>query len=139
MRPSSLSETARRIINGHPSPSPISEFLDEFYNARDDLPRRMSMLSEEPHLTGDSHTDALLGAIAEYLSHRYGLPRAPAWASAPCRFLQEPWFTVANAVALDDELRDYLRRESPPAFARRNIWTDARPLRRASAREADPD
>jgi hypothetical protein len=44
MRPSSLSETARRIINGHPSPSPISEFLDEFYNARDDLSGRSSML-----------------------------------------------------------------------------------------------
>ena len=73
-------------------------------------------------------TLALIGAVAEYLSHEYALPRVPAWAFAPSRYLERAWHTTSFE---DAGMREYLTFSSPAEFASRNIFTEERPLRRA--------
>lgn len=127
-RPATLAEAAERMRDGAPREKAVPEFLDSFYLASDaDL--RAAMLAQDPVRTGDAQLDALIGAVCEYLSKRYQLPAVPAWASLPQRFLDQPWFTCAGA---DDGMREYLAFSSPAEFARRNIFTEGLPLRRAS-------
>ena len=66
-RPATLSEAADRIRGGMKPAVTIPEFLDEFYRAPD-ATTRLGMMADEPLLTGDTRTDALLGAICEYLA-----------------------------------------------------------------------
>ena len=126
--PPTLSAAVDRISDGVPSTKAIPEFLDAFYRERDPSVRA-AMLDEEPCLTGDRRIDALAGAICEYLSKRYELASIPGWASGAPRFLGSPWFTTDNA---SDGMREFLTFSSPAEFARRNIFTDKEPLRRAS-------
>lgn len=127
MRPTSLAEMYEWILAGVPRETALPEFLDSFYLApTDDV--RMTMLADEPRLTGDSRWDALAGAIADYLSRRYLLPDVPQWAFKSCRFLDAPW----HASPFDsDGMREYLSFASPAEFRSRNIFTEERPLRRA--------
>jgi len=127
MRPTSLAQMYERILSGEPRETALPEFLDSFYLApTDDM--RVTMLADEPPLTGDSRWDALAGAIADYLSRRYLLREVPQWAFKPCRFLDAPW----HASPFDsDAMREYLSFASPGEFRTRNIFTEERPLRRA--------
>src|SRR3546814_20262940 len=87
------------------------------------------MLEDAPPLTGQARLDALLGAIAEYLAKQYELDPIPAWVSQPERVLRDPWFTTT----LDAPgIKEFLAYSSPAEFKHRNIFTEARPLRRAS-------
>ena len=69
--------------------------------------------------------DAYIGAVGEHLARRWSL-RIPDWTNDERRFLDEPWFSdnaqAAKPVFLED---------SPIAFRRRLIFTEAEPLRRA--------
>ena len=56
----------------------LSGFLDEFYGDTDPAGRR-HRLEDEPPLTGDNKTDALVGAIGEHLCHRWALGTPPRW------------------------------------------------------------
>jgi hypothetical protein len=112
----------------------IPEFLDVFYTERDPA-RRSAMFRDEPPPTGSVRLDALMGAICEYLMKQYRVPGIPAWASGPTRRLADPWFTTSSDA---DAMREYLTFASPAEFSHRNIFTEARPLRRASQRTADP-
>ena len=77
MRPNTLAQTAERVTSGQSSDKALPEFLDEFYLAA--TPEQQSaMLAEEPSPTGDPRLDGLFGAVAEYLSHEFSLPRVPA-------------------------------------------------------------
>jgi hypothetical protein len=127
MRPATLAQTAERVASGHPLDKALPEFLDEFYlAATPDL--QAAKLMDEPPLTGDARADGLLGAVAEYLAHQFNLPRVPAWAYSPVRYLDHAWH--ASSIA-DDGMREYLTFASPAEFASRNIFTEERPLRRA--------
>jgi len=123
MRPTSLREAVERTIEGHGFMDAISEFLDEFY------PRgpsgRQRMIGEDPGLTGVAFQDAYAGAVGEHLARRWGLS-IPAWTEDPRRFLDTPHFPEFMELAKPVFLRD-----SPIAFRRRLIFTEAEPLRRA--------
>ena len=126
MRPNTLAEATTRIEQGEPLEKALSEFLDTFYTALDTA-SRIEMLREEPVSIG-TREDALIGAVAEYLSHEYALPRVPAWAFGPSRYLDRAWHTTPFE---DAAMREYLTFSSPAEFASRNIFTEERPLRRA--------
>jgi hypothetical protein len=126
MRPNTLAEATTRIEQGEPLEKALSEFLDTFYTALDTA-SRIEMLREEPVSIG-TRQDALIGAVAEYLSHEYALPRVPAWAFGPSRYLDRAWHTTPFE---DAAMREYLTFSSPAEFASRNIFTEERPLRRA--------
>jgi hypothetical protein len=126
MRPNTLVEATTRIEQGEPLEKALSEFLDTFYTAPDTA-SRIEMLREEPVSIG-TRQDALIGAVAEYLSHEYALPRVPAWAFGPSRYLDRAWHTTPFE---DAAMREYLTFSSPAEFASRNIFTEERPLRRA--------
>jgi hypothetical protein len=126
MRPNTLAEATTRIRQGEPLEKALSEFLDTFYTSPD-AGSRIEMLREEPVSIG-ARQDALIGAVAEYLAHEYGLPNVPAWAFEQSRYLDRAWHTVASE---DAAMREFLTFSSPAEFASRNIFTEERPLRRA--------
>ena len=123
MRPTSLKEAVDRIIGGQSWVDAISEFLDEFYPSGP--LERQRMIGEEPGLTGVAFQDAYVGAVGEHLARRWRLD-IPAWADDPRRFLERPHFPDYMELAKPVFLRD-----SPIAFRRRLIFTEAEPLRRA--------
>ena len=56
---------------------------------------------------------------------RWNLGDPPAWTEHPARFLARPWFLGP------ERMKGFLLAESPSAFRRRFIFTEAEPLRRA--------
>lgn len=135
MRPRTLSEACDRIRHGEPAWKAVAEVLDVFYSAagRD---AQLAVLRDEPGPTGDERHDALMAAAAEYLARQHRLGSVPAWTRDPRRILREPWFTTSSE---DPGLREFLAFSSPAEFRSRNIFTEERPLRRASQRVADDD
>ena len=123
MRPTSLKETVDRIVAGLNWVDAVSEFLDEFYVSGPK--ERQRMIEQEPQRTGEAFQDAYIGAVGEHLARRWGL-EIPAWTNDPHRFLTEPSFPEYMELAKPVFLRD-----SPTAFRRRLIFTEAEPLRRA--------
>jgi hypothetical protein len=129
-RPRTLCSVAERINDGTPPSVAVCEFMDEFLKAAS-LQEQMDMLIEPPLPTNDNKIDAMLGAIAEYLTKQHRLSRVPAWVSEPDRFLLEPWFTAGCDTP---EMREYLACSSPAEFRHHNIFTEEAPLRRAGSR-----
>jgi hypothetical protein len=127
MRPTTLAQTAERVVAGQPLEKALPGFLDEFYMAQTPG-QQEAMLADEPPATGDARLDGLLGAVAEYLAHQSGLRSVPPWAYSPARYLDRAW----HASSIQDAgMREYLTFASPAEFASRNIFTEERPLRRA--------
>jgi hypothetical protein len=121
-RPGTLAEVAQRVSAGAAFGPTLSEFLDEFYMHPE---RRAAMIADEPIRLADSRQHALLGAIGEHLARRWDVA-IPAWTDHPSRFLHEPYFTTPI-----ENLKAMLIAQSPLAFRRRLIFTEAEPLRRA--------
>jgi hypothetical protein len=122
-RPGTLAEVARRVERGEQRfDFALSEFLDEFYLHPE---RRQEMIAEQPEAMVDPVDHAMLGAIGEHLARRWDLV-IPGWTAAPDRFLKRPHFTTEL-----QGLKALLLVESPIAFRRRLIFTEAEPLRRA--------
>ena len=103
----------------------LDEFLDAFYS-ESDTARRQAVIDGEPLRIGHERHDAFIGAVAEHLARRWGL-RIPPWSEAPWREVSEPWFVGM----MGNGLSGLLLVESPIAFRRRRIFTEAEPLRRA--------
>ena len=124
MRPATLAEVARRRNAGEELGSLLVGFLDSFYG---DLRQGAgpAALSTPPEALTEAREHALLGAIAEHLARRWGL-QIPGWSDDPSRFLKRPYFTSPL-----EGLKALLIAESPLAFRRRLIFTEAEPLRRA--------
>jgi len=101
----------------------LDEFLDMFYT---EPGRRQAMIDEEPPWIGNERQDAYVGAVGEHLARRWGL-QIPLWSDAPGREVAEPWFVGMMGTGLSG----LLLVESPIAFRRRRIFTEAEPLRRA--------
>ncbi len=103
----------------------IDEFLDAFYTETDPAGRQ-AMIDDDPPRIGDEKQDAFVGAIGEHLARRWKL-RIPEWSDAPWRVVADPWFVGKMGVGLSG----LFLVESPIAFRRRRIFTEAEPLRRA--------
>jgi hypothetical protein len=132
MRPATLAEATRRIVDGVPQERALPEFLDTFYLASTDE-HRLAAISDRPADTGDPRLDAFLGATAEYLARQYQLASIPAWVFEPHRYLDHAW----HVSQLDSPgMREYLTFASPAEFRSRNIFTEERPLRRARTKVA---
>ena len=123
-RPSTLAEVARRRNAGEDLSPLLREFLDTFYGQLrtggasrciDDAPEELTEPTEH----------AYLGAVGEHLARRWQLA-VPAWTDDSTRFLRRPYFTTPL-----EGLKALLIAESPIAFRRRLIFTEAEPLRRA--------
>ena len=123
-RPNTLAEVAERRQAGEDFGRLLSEFLDQFYQA---LPSggAQAMIAMEPAALADIREHALLGAIGEHLARRWNLS-TPVWTNDPSRFLRQSYFTTPA-----QGLNALLLVESPLAFRRRLIFTEAEPLRRA--------
>ena len=122
-RPTTLAEVARRRNDGEPLSALLREFLDHFYSK---LPGEVADgIAEPPVPLNSPQEHATLGAIAEHLARRWSLP-IPSWTEDPTRFLRQPYFTSPL-----EALKPLLLVESPIAFRRRLIFTEAEPLRRA--------
>lgn len=123
-RPHTLAEVARRRNAGEDFSFLLREFLDEFYGA---IPKGTAVgcIVDEPPDLPDAREQASLGAIGEHLARRWNLP-IPLWTETPSRFLRRPYFTTTI-----EGLKALLLAESPIAFRRRLIFTEAEPLRRA--------
>ena len=103
----------------------MAGFLDGFYGDTN-LKSRARRIADDPGLTDDPKMNALFGAIGEHLTTRWNLGAPPAWTYQPERFLDRPWFMG------HERMKGFLLAESPLAFRRRFIFTEAEPLRRAS-------
>lgn len=106
----------------------LSEFLDTFYGhiQRGDVTAAAASLALEPPPAFSSQIHAFVGGIAEHLSRRWHLPSIPDWTEHPSRFLKEPLFGQTGPA-----VRYLYLEESPLAFRRRLIFTEAIPRRRA--------
>jgi hypothetical protein len=120
MRPKSLEEAVRLISEGLNWMIAINEFLDEFYLSA----KRQTMIDAQPPLTGNVWLDAYVGGVGEHLARRWSL-RIPKWTDDPHRFLETPSFPDKLELS-----KPVLLRDSPIAFRRRMIFTEAEPLRR---------
>src|SRR6202021_2240656 len=126
IRPGTLAQALRLVLDeGEPLRACLVGFLDEFYCDSDRASRRLR-IEDAPCLTGDERHDAFIGAVAEHLCHRWNLDEPPAWTNDPARFLDRPWFIGP------ERMKPFLLAESPSAFRRRFIFTEAEPLRRVS-------
>ena len=120
------SQRRQKNIAGETIEKALPEFLDTFYLARDEA-TRVAMLRDAPPLTEPRH-DALMGAVAEYLANDFALSVLPKWAFRDFALFDNAWHTTPFD---DDVMRAYITYASPAEFASRNIFTEARPLRRA--------
>jgi hypothetical protein len=103
----------------------MAGFLDGFYGEVENE-SRLRRVADDPGLVDDARMNALVGAVGEHLVRRWGLGEPPAWTNQPKRFLDHPWFMV------HERMKSFALAESPLAFRRRFILTEAEPLRRAS-------
>jgi hypothetical protein len=125
IRPGTLAQVLQLVRDGQKFRFCLAGFLDDFYGEAD-AASRMRRVADDPGLTDDSRMNALLGAVGEHLMNRWSLGRPPAWSNRPERFLDRPWFMGP------ERTKGFLLAESPLAFRRRFIFTEAEPLRRAS-------
>jgi hypothetical protein len=123
-RPRTLAEVAQRRNAGEDFSFLLREFLDEFYREVRTGSAAACLVDEPPRLS-EVKEHASLGAIGEHLARRWNLP-IPAWTDDRSRFLRRPYFTTTM-----EGLKALLIAESPIAFRRRLIFTEAEPLRRA--------
>ena len=131
MRPATLAEVAQRRNGGEELGPLLAEFLDTFYGAVKSK-RAQPLLAPEPQHLPSAEEHALLGAIGEHLARRWNLI-IPEWVNDPSRFLKRPYFTSPL-----EGFKALLIAESPLAFRRRLIFTEAEPLRRATMPRENP-
>lgn len=130
-RPRSLHEVVE-FINEHNMTydNAIAEFIDETKKmSKDELQDALNL--EPKWLDKNGRTfeywqDAYLGAIAEHLARLNEL-EIPEWTEKYDRFLHRKAFFDNGGLT---SLNATLIKESPLAFRRRGIFTEAQPLRR---------
>ncbi len=88
-------------------------------------PARNPVSNSEPAPVADPVWQGQLGAIGEHLADRWFLTK-PRWTNHPSRFLATPHFPSGT-----ERYKGWYFVQSPIAFRRRMIFTEAEPLRRA--------
>lgn len=124
-RPGTLVQVLQLVGSGEKLGFCLAGFLDDFYGDTSKA-SRAGRIAGNPGLTQDPRTNALFGAIGEHLALRWNIGIPPAWTNQPERFLDRPWFIGP------ERMKGFLLAESPLAYRRRFIFTEAEPLRRAS-------
>lgn len=120
-KPKTLCEVVQRVRSGEQKFDPsLREFLDAFYATP---ASRQSALEERPASIDAVH-DAYIAAVAEHLSHSYGL-RIPEWTETHGNGLHEPFFAGDL-----QSLKGVLVVESPLAFRRRLLFVSKDALSR---------
>lgn len=127
-RPLTLAEVVCRVEAGDDFGVTLDEFLDTFYFAlqREGRAAAQVCIDDAPVPLADPIRHAYLGAVGEHLALRWGLD-VPAWTNHPSRFLHRPYFAAEGL----EGLKAMSLAQSPTAFRRRMIFTEAEPLRRA--------
>lgn len=120
-----LQVTAQRIIAGTDSQFAIKEHIDEWNNSFN-----ADLYAEEPPLTGVPHVDAWLAGAAEYEAFMVGQV-CPEWASAPTRFLAEPFYVGGRNSQIVGLV------ETPFAWRRRLMFTGATSIKPPEKRKMD--
>nr|WP_308010651.1 hypothetical protein [Mycobacterium avium] len=116
--------TIAQAIAEHPDGDPTRlRLFFEFTRGADEAgTAALSLVNEEPPLTGAPGYDALLAAIAEHITSRYGLP-APLWTATTDRFLYRAWWITTLPSA-----RVQAMLWTPGSFRRRGVFLDRRDL-----------
>lgn len=129
----SLSTIAQAIAE-HPDDDPtrLRLFFEFTRGADGGGATALSLVAEEPPLTGDLRYDALLAAIAEHITSRYGLP-APLWTATTDRFLYRAWWISTLPSA-----RIQAMLWTPGSFRRRGVFLDRRDLTHDGALMPEP-
>ena len=102
----------------------LGDFLDEFYNADDEM--RISMLKSPPEFMIPQEHLAYLAAAVHKLSNDYGI-KAPDWVFDEMCFLRDKPFFGCGAKG---DLRLLFMYKSPPEFKYRNLFVDENVLKR---------
>jgi hypothetical protein len=130
-RPESFARAAQLVNAGlYGFGEALSELIDELKKMdADNLSSAMAVAPARIERTNDDYDDsqdAYLAAAAEHIARGAGIS-IPAWTEARDRFLRKAWFDNHGLTSLNATMIS----ESPLAFRRRFIFTEARPLRRA--------
>lgn len=122
-----MADVVERTNAGVPWDIALPEFLDTLYFALRGWPgpKPQVCLDAEPATLADVAWQAQLGAIGEHLALRWHLS-VPPWTNQPSRFLDAPFFPSGT-----ETYKGWYLVQSPTAFRRRMIFTEAEPLRRA--------
>ena len=123
-RPMTLADLGRRLARVNDAKTRcklVWEFLEEYRWEPDNV--QLSLLRDEPPVTGDERWDVLLAALAEHLAARHD-QAAPEWTEI--RVLQRPWFPGE----LETQRADALV-WAPAAFRKHGVYLSARDLEAA--------
>jgi hypothetical protein len=122
-KPKSLAEVADVAReDGDLLPLALIAFREAFYVATD-RDAQQAMLDPVPSPTGNARSDAWIGATGEHLAQRWGL-EVPSWTQDPA-FMGE---AAPSFYPFDPRARDIQLIETPPAFRRRLLFSQAEPL-----------
>ena len=83
---------------------------------RSDEARRHRMITAEPLSTGDPRGDAFVGALAEWLAVRAGMP-TPMWTHKDSRYLKHGWWVTPMA-----SMRAWEYAGSPASFQAHGVY-----------------
>ena len=89
IRPGTLVHVLQLVRSGEKLRFCMAGFLDDFYGDADN-DSRLRRVADDRGLVDDARMNALLGAIGEHLTRRWGLGEPPAWTAQPERFLDRP-------------------------------------------------
>jgi hypothetical protein len=122
--PQTTAATMARIDAGGDPWIAFRDFLEDWTY----LPEaRAELIAARPPVRAprDRRWAALLAASVEALCERDGVP-VPAWTADPSLSLRRPWYLYDGR----GRIRDWLRASTPAVFAKRNIWSGDKILRR---------
>lgn len=91
------------------------DFVDDYRGSS--TAGRASLIAERPDITGDTRVDALIAALAEFVSTEAGVP-IPAWSWEAGR-RTEPWWFVAGG---PPAFQNWALQEAPASFSRRGLF-----------------
>ena len=117
-----LTDTAQAITRATSDSTRLRLFFEFSRGADESGPAALPLTRDEPPLTGNPRYDALLAAIAEHITARYGRP-GPLWSISTDRFLSTPWW-ISNLPSA----RTYAAVWTPASFHRRGIYLDRHDL-----------
>lgn len=122
--PQAASETMTRIGAGVDPWIAYRDFLEDWTYIPEARPNLVAA-KPVPARKKDHRWASLLAASVEALCMRDSL-LVPAWAHDPTYRLATPWYLYEGT----GRIRDWLRESTPEPFAKRNIWSGGRLLRR---------
>jgi len=128
VRLQTLQRSYAQILAGDDPWFPLGKFMHQYFGAYRDY--RSDLLRDPIEVPEDKTAEqwrwaVWIAASADYLCRSRG-GECPAWALDDRFKLAEPWY-YAEIEGPEEEAE--LREETPPEFARRNIYCEAEPYR----------